>query len=107
MILVLFRPKVLSKVTVKKIDGKRDEIISLSEGKIFSGGFAIDWTKTFEGMKIPQRKQDCLHCDNGKYCSDFVMKAKMNCFTCEIERTGKSCLDQISQKKYFLLILIS
>ena len=32
---------------------KLDENISLSEGKIVSGSFLIDWTKTFEGIKIP------------------------------------------------------
>ena len=38
---------------------KVDEYISLSEGKTVSGIFSIDWTKTFEGTKIPHRKQDC------------------------------------------------
>ena len=46
---------------------KLDEFISLSEGKTVSGRFSNDWTKTFEGIKIPQRKQNCLDCDNGKF----------------------------------------
>ena len=45
---------------------KLDEFISLSEGNNISGKFSIDWTKTFEGIEIPRRKQDCLECDNGK-----------------------------------------
>ena len=38
---------------------KLEENISLTEGKTVSGRFSIDWTKTFEGIKIPHRKQDC------------------------------------------------
>ena len=80
---------------------KLEEYISLSEGKTVSGGFSIDWTKTFEGIKIPHRKQDCSECDNTKICSDCVLKPKMNCFNCEMEKACKSCLDLISQKKTY------
>ena len=80
---------------------KLNEYISLSEGKTVSGTFSIDWTKTFEGIKIPHRKQNCADCDNSKRCSDCVIKPKMNCFNCEIERSCKSCLDLISQKKTY------
>ena len=78
---------------------KINENISLSEGKTVSGRFSIDWTKTFEGIKIPHRKQDCADCDNRRKCS--VIKPKMNCFNCEMERSCKSCLDLISQKKSY------
>ena len=47
---------------------KLDEYISLSEGKTVSGRFSIDWTKTFEGIKIPHKKQNCSECDNTKLC---------------------------------------
>ena len=67
---------------------KLDEYISLSEGKTVSGRFVIDWTKTFERIKLPHRKQDCLDCDIGKTCSDCVIKSKMNCFNCEM---GTAC----------------
>ena len=80
---------------------KLDEDISLSEGKDLSGRFSIDWTKTFEGIKNPVRKQDCLDCDNGKFCSDCVTNSRMNCFNCEMERACKSCLDLISQKNTY------
>ena len=80
---------------------KLDEYISLSEGKTVSGRFSIDWTKTFEGIKIPHRKQDCSKCDNTKICKDCVIKPKMNCFNCEMERSCKLCLDLISQKKSY------
>ena len=80
---------------------KLNEYISLSEGKTVSGRFSIDWTKTFEGIKIPHRKQDCSECDNRKICSDCVIKPKMNCFNCEMEKSCKSCLDLISQKKSY------
>ena len=63
---------------------KLDEYISLSEGKNVSGRSSIDWNKTFEGIKILHRKQDCLNCDNGRNCSDCVKKPKMNCFNCEM-----------------------
>ena len=86
---------------------KLEEYISLSEGKTVSGRFSIDWTKTFEGLKIPHRKQDCSDCDNTKFCNDCVIKPKMNCFNCEMERACKKCLDLISQKKHILLILTS
>ena len=80
---------------------KLDEYISLSEGKSVSCRFSIDWTKTFEGIKIPHRKQNCSDCDNEKICSDCVLKPKMNCFNCEMERACKPCLDLISQKKTY------
>ena len=80
---------------------KLEEYISLSEGKTVSGRFSIDWTKTFEGKKIPHRKQDCSDCDNTKFCNDCVIKPKMNCFNCEMERACKKCLDLISQKKTY------
>ena len=35
---------------------KLDEYISLSEARSVSGRFSIDWTKTFEGIRIPHRK---------------------------------------------------
>ena len=80
---------------------KLEEYISLPEGKTVSGRFSIDWKKTFEGIKIPHRKQNFADCDNTKYCTDCVIKPKMNCFNCEIERSHKSCLDLISQKKSY------
>ena len=80
---------------------KLDEYISLSEGKTVSGRFSIDWKKTFEGIKIPHRKQNCSGCDNSKHCTNCVIKPKMNCFNCEIEKSCKSCLDLISQKKTY------
>ena len=80
---------------------KLDEYISLSEGKTVSGRFSIDWTKTFEGIKIPHRKQDCSDCNNEKICSDCVIKPKMNCFNREMEKACKICLDLISQKKTY------
>ena len=80
---------------------KLDEYISLSEGKTVSGRFSIDWTKTFEGIKIPHRKQNCRDCDNRRICGDCVIKPKMNCFNCEMEKSCKSCLDLISQKKTY------
>ena len=80
---------------------KLNEYISLSEGKTVSGRFSIDWSKTFEGIKIPRRKQDCADCDNRRKCSDCVIKPKMNCFNCEMEKSCKRCLDLISQKKTY------
>ena len=80
---------------------KLDEYIWLSEGKSVSGRFSIDWTKTFEGIKIPHRKQDCSECDNTKNCSDCTKKTKMNCFNCEMEKACRTCSDLISQKKTY------
>ena len=80
---------------------KVEEYISLSEGKTVSGRFSIDWTKTFEGIKIPHRKKDCSECINTKICSDCDIKPKMNCFNCEMEKACESCLDLISQKKTY------
>ena len=53
---------------------KLNESISLSEGKTVAGRFSTDWTKSFEGIKKPHRKQNCSDCDNGKLCSDCVKK---------------------------------
>ena len=80
---------------------KLNEYISLSEGKTVSGRFSIDWTKTFEGTKIPHRKQDCADCDNRRKCSDCVIKPKMNCFNCEMEKACELCLNLISQQKTY------
>ena len=49
-------------------------------------------------MKIPQKKQDCLNWENGKTCSDCVIKPKKNSLNCERERACKSCLGLVSQK---------
>ena len=57
---------------------KLDDYTTLSQGKTVSGRFSIDWTKTFEGIKIPHRKQNCSDCDNSKHCSDCLIKPKMN-----------------------------
>ena len=84
---------------------KLDEYIILSEGKTISDTFSIDWTKTFEGTKIPHRKQSCLDCDNKKNCSDCDKKPKMKCFNCEMERTCMTCLDLIFKRKHILPIL--
>ena len=80
---------------------KLEEYISLSEGKTVSDRFSIDWTKKFEGIKIPHRKQDCSKCDNTKICKGCVIKPKMNCFNSEMEKSCKSCLELISQKKTY------
>ena len=53
---------------------KLEKLILLSKGKTVSVRFSIDWTKTFEGIKISHRKQDCLNCDNGRICIDCVLK---------------------------------
>ena len=73
--------------------------LSVSEGKTVSGRFSIDWTETFEGIKIPHRKQTCSDCDFGKFSSDCAIKRNMNYFNCEMERACKTCLDLIIQKK--------
>ena len=78
---------------------KLNEFISFLEGNTVSGRISIDWTETFEGIKTPHRKQDCLDSDNGKICSDCVIKPKMNCFNCETKRTCETCLERISQKE--------
>ena len=76
-----------------------DKFISFSEGKAVSGRFSIDWSNTFEGIKIPHRKQDCSDCSKGKTFGDCVIKPKMNCSNYEMEKACKTCLDRISQKK--------
>ena len=78
---------------------KLNEYISLSEGKTFFGRFSIDWTKTFESIKIPHTKQGCLDCDNGQICSDYVIKPRINCFNCEMKRSCISCLVLLGKKK--------
>ena len=40
---------------------KLNEFLSLSKGKTISGQ-TFDWAKSFEGIKIPHRKLDCLDC---------------------------------------------
>ena len=43
---------------------KLNEFLSLPEGNTISGRFSNDWTKPFEGIKMPQRTQDCVGCKN-------------------------------------------
>ena len=43
---------------------KLDESIPLLEEKTVTGRLLIDWTETFEGIKILHKKQDCLDCEN-------------------------------------------
>ena len=76
---------------------KLKECISLSERKTVSGRFSVGRTKTFERKKTPYRKPDCLDCDNGKLCSDYVVKPKMKCSNCEMSTACKLCLDMVSQ----------
>ena len=38
------------------------DYISLLEGKTISGGFSIDRTKLFEGIRLPHWKQDYVDC---------------------------------------------
>ena len=52
---------------------KLDEYITLSERKTVLGTFSIDWTKTFNGITIPQRKKGCSDCDNRKKSIDCVL----------------------------------
>ena len=73
---------------------------SLSEGKTVSSSFRLIGQK-HSNKKIPHRKQDCSDCDNGKVCSDCVIKPKMNCFNCEMERACETWLDIKSQKKTY------
>ena len=53
---------------------KLEDLISLSEIKTVSGRFSIDWTSTFEGTKLPYRKQGCIDCDNKKVCCNCGME---------------------------------
>ena len=78
---------------------KLNDFISLSEKKTASVKFSIDWTKTFEGIKIPHRTKNCLDCDNEKVCSDYCILTLKKCFICEVERASESRLDPLSQKK--------
>ena len=80
---------------------KLDVFISLPGGKTISRRFSIGWTKTFEGNKIPQKKQGCLVCDNKPSFSNCVTEPKMNCFNCEVETACETCLDQNGQTKTY------
>ena len=68
---------------------KLNDFISLSGKKTVSGRFSTDWTKTFEGIKLPHRNQDCLDCNNEIFLSDCVTKANINGFNCEVESACK------------------
>ena len=80
---------------------KLNDFISLSEANIISERFSIDWTETFQGIKIPHRKQNSFDCENGKLCSDCVIKPKTTCFNCQLERACISRLELLSQKKTY------
>ena len=85
---------------------KLNYVLSLSEGKAVSGRFAIDSTKTFEGIKIPHRKPFYLDCDNEKFCIDCIIKPKMNFSNCDLKRACKACLDLVIKARYILLFKI-
>ena len=78
---------------------KLDECIFLSERKTLPGRFCTNLTKTFGGIKKPHGKHGCLECDIRKKFSDCVTKAKLNGFTCGIERAFITWLNLVRQKK--------
>ena len=80
---------------------KLNDVVSLLEGKTIFGRFSTAWTKTFGGIKIPHRKQDCSDCDNEQICKRCNIKARMIGFNCERTRASNSCLDLVSQKKTY------
>ena len=80
---------------------KLNDFMSLSEGGTVSGKFCIDWTKTLEGVKRLHRKVGCLDLKDRIFCNVCIIKLKMNCFICKVERASKSCLDLVYLKKSY------
>ena len=100
MIWVLLRPKKTFKGHSREHRMiKLNETLSLSEVKTYFGRFSVAWTKSFEGNKIPQRKQDCVDCKKELMCCECDVKRRMNCFNYEVVRVCKSCSHLVSQKK--------
>ena len=60
--------------------------------------------KIIEGIKIPHKKHNfyifiLYFILYELLCGECVVKRKMKCFSCEMERPCETCLDQISRKE--------
>ena len=101
MILVLLRLRNFNGYSEERRVIRFNEFLSLSEGKTVPGRFSIDSTKSFEGIELPHQKLGCLDCKNEVLFGDCDVKRKTSCFSCKMDRTFETCLEQISPKKTY------
>ena len=61
----------------------------------------LNWKRDLHGVKVPHRKFQCLECDYDEICEQCEISRRKNCFECKIARACESCLNRITQIKYY------
>ena len=77
------------------------DFLDLDRGDIILGKSKLNWKRDLHGVKVPQRIFQCPQCDNDKICKQCEVSLKINCFECEVVKACRSCLNRITQIKYY------
>ena len=65
------------------------------------GESKLIWKRDLHGVKILHRVFQCPQCDNDRICKQCEISPKMICFECEVVKVCKTCLNKITQIKYY------
>ena len=77
------------------------DFLDLEKGDTILGTSKLNWKRNLHGFKIPHRVFQCQQCDNDKICKQGDLSPIMNCFQCELVEVCKSCVNRITEIKYF------
>ena len=80
--------------------------LDLERGDSISAKSKVNWKRDRHGIKILHRVFQCPRCDNDKVCKQCDVSPKMNCFECEIVKSCTSCLNRITQIRYYSTAII-
>ena len=75
--------------------------LDLERGDTILGELKLNLKRGLHGVKIPHRVFQCPQCDNDRICKQCEISPKMNCFECEVVKVCKTCLNKITQIKYY------
>ena len=77
------------------------DFLDLEKGDTILGKSKLNWKRELQGIKIPHRIYQCPQCDDDKICKECEISPKVNGFNCEVNKACKSCLNRITQIKYY------
>ena len=77
------------------------DFLDLERGDSILGESKLNWKRDLHGVKIPHRVFQCPQFDNDRICKQCEIYPKMNCFDCEVVKICKTCLNKITQVKYY------
>ena len=77
------------------------DFLDLERGDTILGELKLNWKRDLHGVKILHRVFQCPQCDNDRICKQCEIFPKMNCFECEVVKVCKTCLNKITQIKYY------